>query len=67
MSEDGYLPFFQRKTTKPNGQTDEWTLGPSVASVLRWLILAVLLFALLLKGLSPGLVFGVVQRMRFFY
>ena len=45
------LPFFQWKKTKP-GEIKELILGPSVGSVLKCLILALLLLALTLLGVD---------------
>ena len=47
-----HLPFFQRKKTKPDGEIEELTLGPSVGSVLKCLILALLLLALTVLGVD---------------
>ena len=59
-------PLFQRRNTKLNGETNELTLGPSLASVLKWVILALLAFGLLKAGANATEVVSLVKLLHLF-
>lgn len=65
LRNDGY-PFFGHRNKKADGETNELVLGPSVAPVLRWLILALVVLGLLWKGVDPTVLVGFLQWLRIF-
>ena len=59
-------PFFQRKKTRTRDrESDEITLGPSVASLLRWLLLLVLVLVLILAGVNPEALLNLLWKVSF--
>jgi hypothetical protein len=65
-SRNGY-PLFQRRKTKQNGETHELTLGPCLASVAKWIILALLAFGLMKTGANAAEAITVIRLMHFFW
>jgi hypothetical protein len=61
----GY-PLFQRRNTKQNGETSELTLGPCLASVVKWVIFALLAFGLMKAGANASEVAGLIKLLHFF-
>lgn len=59
-------PLFQRRNTKQNGETNELTLGPCLASVLKWVILALLAFGLMKAGANATELLNLVKLLHFF-
>jgi hypothetical protein len=61
----GY-PLFQRRNTKQNGETNELILGPCLASVVKWVIFALLAFGLMKAGANASEVAGLIKLLHFF-
>ena len=63
---NGPYPLFQCRITRSDGETRELTLGPCIASVVKWIVLGLIAHVLMAGHASTTDVFAIIKMLRLF-